>query len=141
MIIVIAGLLRMSNSAVGFIGIIPDTVARAAALGAHAINLVVGTAAVVNLKDSWRVGALEKQRTDLSQSGIFRFSRNSYFLSYLIMFAAYTVLLQHVILSILSLAGFAMIHKMVLKEEQYLLSLHGKSYVRYKEKVPRYLFV
>ena len=34
------------------------------------------------------------------------------------MFAAYTVLLQNIILLVLSIAGFAMIYAMVLKEEK-----------------------
>jgi hypothetical protein len=75
------------------------------------------------------------------EKGIYRFSRNPYFLSYLIMFVAYTVLLRSIILLILSLVGFAVIHAMVLKEERHLTSLHGDTYRTYRKRVPRYLII
>jgi protein-S-isoprenylcysteine O-methyltransferase Ste14 len=57
------------------------------------------------------------------------------------MFAAYTVLLQNMILLLLSLVGFAMIHSMVLKEEKHLTVLHGDTYRQYQKRVPRYIVV
>jgi len=105
------------------------------------LNLIIAAASLVNLKDSWRVGVLEDQKTELISSGIYRFTRNPYFLSYLIMFVAYTVMLQNIILLVLSILGFVFVHKMILKEEQYLYSVHGAGYIQYTKKVPRYLFV
>ena len=105
------------------------------------LNLIIAAASFVNLKDSWRVGVLEDQKTELISSGIYRFTRNPYFLSYLIMFVAYTVMLQNIILLVLSILGFVFVHKMILKEEQYLYSVHGAGYIQYTKKVPRYLFV
>ena len=96
---------------------------------------------MTGLKDSWRVGVLENQQTELIEDGIYRFSRNPYFLSYLIMFAAYTILLRNIILLVLSFVGFALIHAMVLKEEKYLAALHGEKYRQYQKKVPRYIII
>jgi protein-S-isoprenylcysteine O-methyltransferase Ste14 len=109
------------------------------ALGLIAVNLSIGAASLRGLKDSWRVGVLEDQQTDLVESGIYRFSRNPYFVSYLIMFAAYTVLLQNAILLVLSVIGFATVHTMVLKEEKFLTELHGEKYCNYRQRTPRYL--
>ncbi len=106
-----------------------------------AMNLLMGAVSLIGLKDSWRVGVLKDQQTDLIQGGVYRFSRNPYFLSYLIMFAAYTILLQNIILFILSIAGFVMIHKMVLKEELHLTDQHGDIYRQYKKRVPRYIII
>ena len=106
-----------------------------------AINIAVSLVSLADLKDSWRVGVLEDQKTELISSGIYRFTRNPYFLSYLFMFAAYTVLLQNLILLVLSLVGFILIHKMILKEEAYLSLIHGSSYRQYINKVPRYIFI
>ena len=95
----------------------------------------------MNLQDSWRVCVLENQKTELITSGIYRFTRNPYFVSYLLMFAAYTVLLQNLILFGLSIVGFLFVHKMIMKEEEYLYSVHADAYVQYKMKVPRYIII
>jgi len=81
----------------------------------------------------------ENQKTKLITSGIYRFTRNPYFVSYLLMFASYTVFLQNLILLGLSILGFIFVHTMILREEKYLYSVHGDNYVRYTSKVPRYL--
>ena len=94
---------------------------------------------MVNLKDSWRVGVLEDQKTELITSNIYRFTRNPYFVSYFLMFASYTVIQQNLILLGLSLLGFLLIHKMIIKEEKYLYTKHGDTYLQYKKKVPRYI--
>jgi protein-S-isoprenylcysteine O-methyltransferase Ste14 len=105
------------------------------------LNLLIAAASLIDLGDSWRVGVLDDQQTDLIETGIYRYSRNPYFLSYLIMFAAYTILLQSIILLVLSLVGFALIHGMVLREEKYLSTMHGMKYRQYQLKVPRYLLI
>jgi protein-S-isoprenylcysteine O-methyltransferase Ste14 len=105
------------------------------------VNLVISLFSMINLKDSWRVGTVEDQKTELVSSGIYKLTRNPYFLSHLIMFAAYTIILQNVILLVLSIIGFFFIHKMVLKEETHLYSIHGNAYEQYKKKVPRYIII
>ena len=106
-----------------------------------ALNLLTSAASLIDLKDSWRVGVVEHQKTELIVSGIYRFTRNPYFVSYFLMFAAYTVMLQNLILFGLSLLGFLFVHKMILKEEEYLYSVHANAYLEYKMRVPRYLFI
>ncbi len=105
------------------------------------LNLILAGASLTNLKDSWRVGVLEDQKTALITTGIYRFTRNPYFVSYLLKFAAYTVLLQNLILFGLSIVGFLFVHKMIMKEEEYLYSVHADAYVQYKMKVPRYIII
>jgi len=102
-------------------------------------NLAISTASLIDLKDSWRVGVIENQKTVLITSGIYRFSRNPYFVSYLLMLLAYTVLLQNLILLGLSIMGFIFTNRMIKKEETYLYSVHGEVYTQYKKKVPRYI--
>jgi protein-S-isoprenylcysteine O-methyltransferase Ste14 len=139
--IFISVLLGLFDTPFGTINLATRTTAIVIALALLAVNLLVGWASMIGLRDSWRVGILEDQQTDLIEGGIYRFSRNPYFLSYLIMFAAYTVLLQNVILLLLSLVGFAMIRSMILKEETHLTVLHGDTYRQYQKRVPRYIVV
>ena len=105
------------------------------------LNILVSAASLLHLKDSWRVGVLEDQKTILVSNGIYRFTRNPYFVSYLLMSAAYTILLQNLLLLGLSVILFFAIHKMIIKEEEYLYSKHGDEYTQYKAKVPRYIIV
>jgi len=139
--IFISLLLGLFDAPFGTFNLLTRTTALTITLTLLSMNLLVGAASLIGLKDSWRVGVLEEQRTDLIEEGVYRFSRNPYFLSYLIMFVAYTVLLQNIILLILSLAGFAMIHLMALKEEKHLTALHGENYLQYQKRVPRYIII
>jgi len=139
--IIISLLLGLYDAPFGTFNLLKRTSALAVALTLLAMNLLVGAASLIGLRDSWRVGVLEDQQTDLIEGGIYSFSRNPYFLSYLIMFVAYTVLLQNIILLILSIVGFAMIHLMVLKEEKHLTALHGEKYRQYQKRVPRYFII
>ncbi len=140
-IIVIAFIISFFKLPFGSVLLINDSMAVNIGLILLVLSLFMSGESLIHLGDSWRVGVLEDQKTELVTSGIYRFTRNPYFLSYLLMFAAYTVLLQNVILFGLSIAAIFFVHNMVLKEEKYLLAKHGDSFSEYKNKVPRYLII
>ncbi len=102
-------------------------------------NVILGAASLRDLGDSWRVGVIEEQETALVASGVYRYTRNPYFVAYLLMFAAYTILLQSILLCVLSVAGALLVHWMILKEERFLSMSHGDAYRNYRQRVPRYL--
>lgn len=102
-------------------------------------SLLMAAAALFGLGDSWRVGVIEDQSTVLVDKGVYRYTRNPYFVAYLLMLTAYTLLLQSRTLLILSLAGALVVHRMVLTEEHYLEATHGDRYRQYRARVPRYL--
>lgn len=103
------------------------------------LSLGISAASLIHLKDSWRVGVLENQKTELITTGIYSYSRNPYFVSYIIMFVAYTLILQNAILLVFLFVNLAINHKMILKEEAWLQSNHGEKFLTYKQHVPRYL--
>jgi len=105
------------------------------------LNLIISFLALIQMRDSWRVGIKEDDKTDLIISGIFKITRNPYFLSYIFLFLAYILLVANVLVIISSLLAFISIHKMIMKEEKYLEALHGDKYLDYKKNVPRYLLV
>ena len=137
----IAVVISFLQQPIGKIQLLNAFEAMALGLGLLILNLIVSGASLINLKDSWRVGVVEDQKTELVTIGIYRFSRNPYFLSYTLMFAAYTILLQNLLLFGLSIFGILFMHNMILKEEKYLYSVHGDAYGRYKNKVPRYIII
>jgi protein-S-isoprenylcysteine O-methyltransferase Ste14 len=128
-----------TGAAPGTVHLLSNRVASSVCLALLAISTVLGLASLRDLGDSWRVGVLEEQRTDLVEDGVYRFTRNPYFVAYLLMTLAYTILLQNLVLLVLTVAGCGLIHRMIVKEERYLESLHGEAYRHYRQRVPRYL--
>lgn len=127
------------NDSIGSIEILDPLVSTSVTTLLLLINLMVSAMSLLHLRDSWRVGVLEDQNTALVTSGIYRFTRNPYFVSYLLMFIAYPMLLQNWLLLILSIIGFTLVHWMILKEESYLFGVHGEGYKKYTETTRRYL--
>lgn len=105
------------------------------------LNLIISFLALIQMRDSWRVGIKEDDKTELINSGIFRITRNPYFLSYIVLFLAYILLVANVLLIISSLIAIISIHKMIMKEEKYLEAVHGEKYFDYKKSAPRYLLI
>ena len=104
-------------------------------------GFVLGILALVAMKNSWRVGIRYDQRTDLVTTGIYRFSRNPYFLSYNILVFGYILIFPCIILFVLYVALAIIFHSLILDEEKYLQSVHGDSYLDYKRKVNRYVSI
>jgi len=105
------------------------------------ISTIISGASLVGLRDSWRVGVIEEQRTKLVTHGIYKYSRNPYFASYILMFFSYSILLQNLFILVCTIVSIFLIHKMVLKEESYLFFVHGDSFLEYKKSTPRYLVI
>ncbi len=102
-------------------------------------GFVTGMLTLVKMKNSWRVGIRYDQKTDLLTTGIFKISRNPYFLSYDLFFLGFVFIFPSLILIIAFLTLAIIFHLMILEEEKYLKSVHGDSYAIYTKKVSRYL--
>jgi protein-S-isoprenylcysteine O-methyltransferase Ste14 len=103
------------------------------------LALVLGIIALIAMRDSWRVGIREEQKTELIASGIFGYSRNPYFLSYLLMYFGIFLVFPTVVFLLFFLVFIILVHLMILDEEKYLTKQHGDSYRLYKSSVNRYI--
>ena len=94
---------------------------------------------VLCMKDSWRAGIPDKDRTTLVTTGIYRYSRNPAFLGFDFMYVG--LLLMYFNLSMFVVSAFAiiMLHLQILQEERYLTENYGESYREYQNNVFRYL--
>ena len=94
---------------------------------------------VLCMKDSWRAGIPDKDKTELVTTGIYRYSRNPAFFGFDLMYVG--VLLLYGNLLTLSLSAFAivMLHLQILQEERYLADTFGAPYQAYCRHVFRYL--
>lgn len=100
---------------------------------------IIFLASVLCMKDSWRAGIPDKDRTKLVTTGIYRYSRNPAFLGFDFMYVG--LLLMYFNLSMLVVSAFAiiMLHLQILQEERYLTDNYGESYREYRKHVFRYL--
>ena len=71
--------LGLFKAPLGTVNLVAGTTSLIAALALLAVNILVGAASLTGLRDSWRVGVLEDQQTDLIEGGIYRFFEESLF--------------------------------------------------------------
>ena len=115
---------------------------RAVVLCGAALGLagdLVFAAAVVTMRDSWRAGIAEQDKTELITQGIYQICRNPAFLGFDCVYIGLALMFFNVPLLACSLFAVVMLHLQTLQEEQYLEQAFGGAYVRYREKVHRYL--
>jgi len=104
------------------------------------IALFTGLAALYEMKNSWRVVIKYDQKTELITTGIYRMSRNPYFLSYNLLFTGIFLIFPSLVLLTLIISLMVTFHFMILEEERYLTKIQGEGYLTYKLKTGRYLF-
>ena len=100
---------------------------------------IIFLASVVCMKDSWRAGIPDKDKTELVTNGIYKFSRNPAFLGFDFMYAGVLLMYFNPLTAVFSLFAAVTLHLQILQEEKYLTSVFGSSYTAYKSRVFRYL--
>lgn len=96
-------------------------------------------ASVLCMKDSWRAGIPESDKTKLVVGGIYSVSRNPAFLGFDMMYLGVAMLYLNIPVVLFSLFAQIMLHLQILQEEKYMAASFGSEYVSYKQKVLRYL--
>ena len=94
---------------------------------------------VLCMKDSWRAGIPDKDKTELVTTGIYRYSRNPAFLGFDLMYAGVLLLYGNLLTLGFSVFAMVMLHLQILQEERYLVNTFGAPYQEYCRHVFRYL--
>ena len=94
---------------------------------------------VLSMKDSWRAGIPDRDRTELVTSGIYQFSRNPAFLGFDLMYIGVMLMYCNYLTVPLSVFSIVMLHLQILQEERYLEETFGEAYREYKRHTFRYL--
>lgn len=94
---------------------------------------------VVCMKDSWRAGIPDKDKTELVTNCIYKFSRNPAFLGFDFMYAGVLLMYFNPLTAVFSLFAAVTLHLQILQEEKYLTSVFDSPYTAYKSRVFRYL--
>lgn len=100
---------------------------------------MVFLAAVLTMKNSWRAGIPEKDRTEFITGGIYRYSRNPAFLGFDMMYTGILLMYFNWLLLVFTIWVIVMLHLQILQEEKYLPTVFGDEYLEYKKHTCRYL--
>ena len=103
------------------------------------LALAMTLSALYFMRNSWRVGILTDQKTELITSGVYKISRNPYFVSYGLLLVGVFLIYPSVVLLIMAIAQMLSFHRMILDEEKFLQKIHGEVYRKYRQSVSRYL--
>lgn len=92
-----------------------------------------------NMRESWRIGIDEENKTELITNGFFSFSRNPIFLGIMLAnFGLFLVLPNAFTLLIISLSTIS-INTQIRLEEEFLKEEFGNQYTQYQSKVNRWI--
>lgn len=110
-------------------------------IGIAALGVLVFIVAMVTMRDSWRAGIPETDKTELITKGIYRISRNPAFVGFDLMYIGLLVAFFNVVHLLFVLCAITMLHLQILQEEQFLIKAFGDQYIQYKQRTGRYLFL
>ena len=94
---------------------------------------------VLCMKDSWRAGIPEEDRTELVTDGIYAFSRNPAFLGFDLHYIGVLLMFCNLLTAAFTVFAVSMLHLQILQEERYLTATFGRAYLDYRHRVFRYL--
>lgn len=94
---------------------------------------------VLSMKDSWRAGIPEGDRTKLVKDGIYAYSRNPAFVGFDLQYIGVLLMYCNLLTGLFTVFAIVMLHMQILKEEKYLTSAFGSEYLEYRHQVYRYL--
>lgn len=95
--------------------------------------------AVLCMKDSWRAGIPDKDKTKLVTTGIYRYSRNPAFLGFDLMYSGILLIYCNLLTAFFTAFAVVMLHLQILQEEKYLTEVFGAEYQEYRKQAFRYL--
>ncbi len=105
-----------------------------------AVGVLVFVLSVLHMKDNWRVGVSEGEKTELVTSGIYSISRNPAFLGFDLVYIGILLMFFNWILFAVTIFSTTMMHLQIVNVEEEFLSLaFGDEYLNYRTKVNRYI--
>lgn len=103
-------------------------------------GVVVFIVSMTTMRDSWRAGVSQSEKTELVTSGIYRYSRNPAFLGFDLVYVGILMMFFNWALFAASLFAAVMLHLQIVNvEEEFLLASFGNDYLAYQKQVRRYL--
>lgn len=106
-----------------------------------ALGVMIFIVAMTTMRDSWRAGIPEKDKTALVTNGIYRFSRNPAFLGFDFMYLGILTSFFNYLHLLFAAFAVVMLHLQILQEEKFLTAAFGEPYLEYKRRTGRYFII
>lgn len=109
------------------------------------ILAAIGTAffisAMITMRDSWRAGIPDQDKTELVVKGIYKISRNPAFLGFDMVYIGIYLAFSNLPLLFFTVFAILAMHLQILEEEKFLSKAFGEPYDQYKKRVGRYFII
>jgi protein-S-isoprenylcysteine O-methyltransferase Ste14 len=115
-----------------------ETVARAGALFCLA-GLFIFLWSLNSFRQSFRIGIDTDHPDKLIVDGVFAFSRNPIYVAFVMVLTGEFLIFPNWVSLIALVAAAGLIHRQVLREEDYLKGHYGEAYEQYCQRVRRYI--
>lgn len=102
------------------------------------LGVVVFITAMVTMRDSWRAGVDDTQKTKIINTGIYKYSRNPAFVGFDLLYIGIAIAFSNIFNLIFACSSILLLHFQILEEEKFLPTVFGKEYLDYKKKTRRY---
>lgn len=95
---------------------------------------------ILTMRDSWRAGVPNDEKTELVTTGIYGYSRNPAFLGFDLIYLSILFMFFNWGLLVTTVLTVVMFHLQIVKvEEDFLIKTFGEEYWEYRKKVCRYI--
>ena len=94
---------------------------------------------VYTMRDSWRAGIPEHDKTEMVTTGIYSISRNPAFLGFDMVYLGFLLMFFNPVLLVFTIFAVVMLHLQILQEEKFMADTFGSEYEKYRKHVFRYI--
>lgn len=102
------------------------------------LGVIIFITAIITMRDSWRAGIDNTQKTKMIYTGIYKHSRNPAFLGFDLLYIGIGLVFSNIFNLMFTVFSILLFHLQILEEEKYLSTVFGNDYLKYKEKTKRY---
>jgi len=121
------------------ISMIENVIIRTAGLVVFGIGVCIFITAMVTMKDNWRAGIPDDEKTQIVTNGIYGISRNPAFLGFDLTYIGASLAFGNIAVWFMTFIMIITMHLQILEEEKFMLKKFGDAYIEYKNKVGRYI--